>query len=278
MPIQPGLWKLYVPALLSVITGGVLFGVPKNACAQEPCTARPAGFLVLGNTNLWDRPWALTRTRSGTRALRVFDHGWNKSPSPLPVELDDGTRGTVSVVQRECSKGEDCSPYDCGCTGLNESYWIEVHRGDGRLVARKHLWAAYSNFQLVAVDLIDGPGDELLIARIPAHASPPTGWDLKIWRMAPQMSDVGDMPYLIRPLPTATASCAWWRAILTVDSVAPKPRPVSVRTEFASAACCKIVAAEQLIADLRQLHTLRFDVTRQRYVMTGPAPSAFTRD
>jgi hypothetical protein len=67
-------------------------------------------------------------------------------------------------------------------------------------------------------------------------------------------------------------------AILSVDSAAAKPRPVSVRTEFVSAACCNIVAAEQLIADLRHPHTLRFDVARQRYVMTGAAPTAFTRD
>jgi hypothetical protein len=125
--------------------------------------------------------------------LRVFDHGWKKSPAPLSVRLDDGTRGTLSVVQKECATGEDCSPYDCGCTGVNESYWIEVHRANGQLFTRKHLWAAYSNFQIAAVDLIDGPGDELLIARIPAHASPPTGWDLKIWRMSPPASDVGDM-------------------------------------------------------------------------------------
>jgi len=271
-------WKSYSLALLTVVVGAALFGVPKNACAQQPCAvSQPAGFRLVRQMDPWDQPWALTRTTTGTRALSVFDHGWEKSPSPLPVLLDDGTRGTVSVVQRRCAEGEDCSPYDCGCTGGNESYWIEVHRRDGGLVARKHLWAAYDRFQIVAVDLIDGIGDELLIARIPAHASPPTGWDLKIWRVAPEMSEVGGMPRLSRSLPSIPFSCAWWIAKLTVESMAPKPRPISVQTEFGRQGCCESVTAGNLIADLRGRHALRFDADQQRYVMTGSAPSAFTR-
>jgi hypothetical protein len=226
----------------------------------------------------WDRPWALARTPTGTSALRTFDHGWGKSPSPLPVLLDDGTRGVMSVVQRRCANGEDCSPYDCGCTGENESYWVELHRRDGQLVGRKHLWAAYDRFQIVAVDLIDGPGDELLIARIPAHASPPIGWDLKIWRVTPEMTEVGGMTHLSQSLPSLTFSCAWWMARLTVDFGAPKPRTVSVNAEFGRKDCCKLTAAEKLVADLRRPHTLRFDAALQRYAITGPAPSAFTQD
>jgi hypothetical protein len=276
---QPTPWKSYSLALLTLILGGVSFGEPKNACAQQACTEpQPVGFRLVRNMDPWDKPWALARTPTGTSALRIFDHGREKSPSPLPVQLDDGTRGTLSVVQRQCQKGEDCSPYDCGCIGRNESYWIEIHHRDGRLVGRKHLWAAYDRFQIVAVDLIDGPGDELLIARIHAHASPPTGWDLKIWRVAPQMTEVGGMTHLNQPLPSVTFSCAWWMARLTVDSTTSKPRTLSVNAEFGRQDCCKLIAAEKLIADLRRPHTLRFNATLQRYVIIGPAPSAFTRD
>ena len=261
------------------VAASATFGPPNEACAQQACAEpQTAGFRLVKNVDPWDRPWALARTPTGISALPVFDHGWGKTPAPLSIGLDDGTRGTLSVVQRRCAKGEDCSPYDCGCTGGNESYWIEVHRRDGRLVGRKHLWAAYDRFQIVAVDLIDGPGHELLIARIPAHASPPIGWDLKIWRVAPQMTEVGEMTHLNRPLPSATFSCAWWMARLTVDSTAPKPRAFSVNAEFGRTDCCKLTAAETLVAELRRPHTLQFDVTRQRYIMTGPAPSAFTRN
>jgi len=271
--------KRYFLTLVIVVAASAILWLPKEACAQQACgEPQPAGFRLVRDMDPWDRPWALARTVTGTSALRMFDHGWGKTPSPLSISLDDGTRGTLSVVQRRCAKGEDCSPYDCGCTGSNESYWIEVHRRDGRLVGRKHLWAAYDRFQIVAVDLIEKPGDELLIARIPAHASPPIGWDLKIWRVAPQMTEVGGMTHLSRPLPSVAFSCAWWMARLTVDSTAPKPRTLSVNAEFGRRDCCKLTAAEKLIADLRRPHTLQFDAVLQRYVLTGPAPSAFTQD
>lgn len=38
-----------------------------------------------------------------------------------------------------------------------------------------HLWAAYGMFDIVPVNLVDGPGDELVIVRVPLHESPPIG-------------------------------------------------------------------------------------------------------
>jgi len=264
-------------ALLTVVAGVSFFAEANHTCAQEACAEpQPAGFRLITDVDPWDRPWAFVRTAAGTSAPPVFDHGWSRTPSPLDIRLDDGALGILSVVQRQCAKGEDCSPYDCGCTGRNESYWIEVHRRDGRLVARKHLWAAHDRFQIIAVDLVDGIGDELLIARIPAHASPPIGWDLKIWQVEPRMSEVGNLPHLTRSFPTTPVSCAWWMATLTVESTAPKPRVISLRVELGRTGCCELMAAEKLVADLRRRHTLQFDGVRQRYVLAGPATYVFT--
>ncbi len=251
-------------------------------CAQRECAEpQPTGFRLLnsraGPLDPWDRPWALARTKSGTAPLRVHRFGASETSSPIPLRLDDGTTGRLHVIERECSRGEDCSPYDCGCTARAESYWIEIRRRDGSLLSRKHLWAVYARFQIVAVDLIDGPGDELLVARTPAHASPPIGWDLKIWRIGTQIAESGSLPHLTYSLPSNSAGCAWWIAMLTVDTNAAKPRDISVRTEFGRVDCCTGVSTQHA-ASLKLPHALRFDAKRQQYVLTGPAPSAFGPD
>ena len=95
----------------------------------------------------------------------------------------DNTRGTLQVVAKPCERGDDCNPYDCGCIKPEESFWIEIRRPNGQLLVRQHLWAAYEQFQIFALDITGGIGDELLIARVPGHASPPHGWELKIWNL-----------------------------------------------------------------------------------------------
>ena len=75
----------------------------------------------------------------------------------MPIRLDDGSLGTRRVETRPCGAGEDCGPYDCGCPVEHDSYWIEITGADGRVVSRMHLWAAYGAFQVVPVDIVDGP-------------------------------------------------------------------------------------------------------------------------
>ena len=41
----------------------------------------------------------------------------------------------------------------------------------------------WDGFDLVPIDLVDGSGDELVIVRIPGHASPPLGIELRIWKL-----------------------------------------------------------------------------------------------
>jgi hypothetical protein len=121
------------------------FGFSVDARAPGCVQPLPNGFHQLKDAGLrdpWDKPWALRRTPSGTSSLPVLRHSSRDAARPMPLRLDDGTTGTLVVVAKDCQLGGDCSPYDCGCTGPTESYWIEVHRADGTVIARRHLWAA----------------------------------------------------------------------------------------------------------------------------------------
>ena len=127
--------------------------------------------------------------------------------------------GTLRTEARECLESEDCSPYDCGCTGGElESVWVIVEDARHRTVARMHLWASYADYQIVPVDLIDGPGDELLIFRIPNHASPPIGFDVKIWKVGRRKAvELGSPERVAAHMPTYPFSCALYRTFFTVD-------------------------------------------------------------
>jgi hypothetical protein len=104
-------------------------------------------------------------------------------------------------------------------------------------VARLPLSAAYGVFDLVPVDLVDGPGDELVIVQIPTHASPPIGIDLRIWKLGATVS-----VDLVEPLRVAgyletierAVPCARWRVHLLLDPLAAKPRRISLVGEFAA--------------------------------------------
>ena len=112
-------------------------------------------------------------TRPSSRRTVPFRSAWTTGVT-APCELNRG----------HARRRRTATPFDCGCPLEREdSYWIEVADGRGRAVARMHLWAAYGKFQIVRSISIDGPGDELLIVRVPAHSSPPAGYDLKIWKI-----------------------------------------------------------------------------------------------
>src|SRR6185503_3067040 len=105
----------------------------------------------------------------------------------------------------------------------------EVTDGRGGLVARMHLWAAYGKFQIVPIDLVDGPGDELLIVRVPAHASPPVGYDLKIWKIGQTKPvELGGSERVANLLITFPIGCARWRTFLSIDSTEAKPRSIAL--------------------------------------------------
>lgn len=260
----------------------VLLPIWPVVSARQDCVrpGPPSGFRAFATRDgVWDRPWAFSRTKGQLATLRRFHHSGSKPLGPTPIQLDDGTRGTLRVIARRCGRDEDCSPYDCGCTIADESFWIEVRRANGDLVLRKHLWAAYERFEIVAADLLGGRGDELLIVRIPAHASPPIGWDLKIWNLASPGSEIGTMHASAWFGGAVPYSCAWWMATAIIDTDAPKPRPIHLEVDFAAADCCRLNAATvEDVAGMRRPHALRYDGRMRQYVLTGPAVKVFSRD
>ena len=229
----------------------------------------PPGFRE-PTDQFWASPWVFDQRGSPLRAL----HNAMRQTfgGPFEIRLDDGSRGTLRVESRPCVPGDDCEPVDCGCPLDYESYWVEVVDARGERAARMHLWAAYGVFDVVPVDLVGGPGDELIIVRIPAHASPPVGHDLKIWQLG-RTKPVD----LLEPVPVAglfdtqPIGCAQWRMRLVVDLASAKPRAVSLRSEFAArprpggTTICRLIDdAVARHASLQRGHVLRFERGRYR--------------
>ena len=205
----------------------LLLALPIGQPGAEQTTA---GFAELTDA-FWTQPWVVDQRGSPLSSLR---HTRPFSGEQIAIRLDDGRRGRLRVSVGPCATPAECEPFDCGCPLKDESYWIEIINADGVRIARQHLWAAYGDFDIMPVDLVDGPGDELIIVRVPGHSSPPAGHDMKIWQLRP--SKVIDLV-----VPTAVAGllesrpmgCARWRAQLIVDSAAQKPRALMQRVEFA---------------------------------------------
>jgi hypothetical protein len=248
----------------------------------EPNTRSTSDFRVLDNA-FWQGPWVFSAGRNGAVA-HLHNTMEMATNGPIPIRLDDRSTGTLRVEAAPCNSADEC-PDDCGCFA-NDSYWIDVADSKGRNVSHLHLWAAYGVFDIVPIDLIGGPGDELMIIRIPQHASPAHGPDLKIWKLSPKKPvdllarddknwklgsrpidlDTGDAVWFpvagpLRTVDTAV-SCADWRAHLFVSSKDAKPRSIALRADFATAdpSGCQLSAdgADQA-AVLRQAHMLRFE-------------------
>jgi hypothetical protein len=259
--------------IAAIVAAAGLSMMPAKAARQQlvadPCTEpRPAGF-VLRDDSFWNGPWAREAVGAASKPLAALDNT-NGQPTngPAPIRLDDGSEGTLRVESRPCTPSDDCAPYDCGCTVDRDSYWIDVADAHGRAVAHMHLWAAYGKFQIVPVDLIDGVGDELLIVRVPAHSSPPIGYDLKIWKIgATTPVEIGGSERLANTFNSLPFGCARWRDVMSIDRTAAKPRPITLQTEFGAPACCHVYAEDAAeVADLRRDHVLRFDAASGKYV------------
>ena len=254
-----------------VVTGGFAVSGPaaRQQSPAEACKeAVPAGFIPL-SAMFWDGPWAFDAGLPAEPPLNALDNSRSQSKNgPLRIRLDDGTEGSLRVEARVCGAAEVCAPIDCGCPLADESYWIDVTNAQGSVVAHMNLWAAYGMFQVIPVDLVDGPGDELLIVRVPAHAAPPIGYDLKIWKIgATRPVVLADGERVAGSMVTEPIACARWRTRLFVDRSAPKPRAIALRTEIGSAGCCRIANEDTTrVAGLRRDRTLQFDTVLGHYV------------
>jgi hypothetical protein len=220
-----------IVAIVSVHTTGQQTGDNR----LEP--RMPAGFRAF-DAAFWEGPWVSAQNGTTPKALPALHNTMGAlTNGPLPIRLDDGSTGTVRIESRPCTAADHCEPFDCGCPLPYESYWIDVDDSVGRTVAHLHLWAAYGVFDVVAVDLVDGQGDELMIIRVPAHASPRVGPDLKIWKLAPTKPiDLVDPLAVAGWLGTTkgAVSCAGWRTSLSVNLMGAKPRPIALQGEFAA--------------------------------------------
>jgi hypothetical protein len=106
-------------------------------------------------------------------------------------------------------------------------------------VTHRHLWAAYGVFDVVPVDLIDGPGDELVIVRIPNRGSPPHAPELQIWNLgsatrADLVEHVDDWFAGRFDTTEGAIPCARWRTRLFVKPNDLKPRPIALHADLAA--------------------------------------------
>jgi hypothetical protein len=221
---------------------------------QPAAEQTPAGFAELTDV-FWTQPWLVDQRGSPVSSLRHTMHP--SSGEQIAIRLDDGRRGTLRVSAGSCATPAECEPFDCGCPLKDESYWVEIMDAEGVQIARQHLWAAYGDFDIMPVDLVDGPGDELIIVRVPGHSSPPAGHDLKIWQLrANKVIDLVGATAVAGLLESRPMGCARWRAQLIVDSAAPKPRALTQRAEFAMPFSSRTDApACELTADGKERHT-----------------------
>jgi hypothetical protein len=265
--IPNGTVRLMVAVFL-LTTGAV------SATFQTPEPGACPRVLFDGvNARGWEGPWVFSRGGSNPVPFPAIAHRSMEqlTDGPIPIRLDDGTKGTLRTESRECGPGEDCAPYDCGCIGGEvESVWIEVRNAADHLVSRMHLWASYGDYQIVPVDLIDGPGDELMIFRIPNHASPPIGFDTKIWKIGgTKPMDLHGFEHVAGHLPTFPFSCATWRTFMMVALKKPKPRSIGLMTELSASEDCRCYKESRneiaQMNDIRLKSALRFDVRTRQY-------------
>jgi hypothetical protein len=256
---------LLIIALASSLSMGPAAARQQSIC-NEPV---PPGFRPLDQFS-WEGPWVFAGVGPASTALPAVDNSNGQLVNgPMRIRLDDGSDGALRVESRPCGPLEDCAPYDCGCPLDRDSYWIVVADARGRDVARMHLWAAYGKFQIVPIDLVDGVGDELVVVRVPNHASPPIGYDMKIWKPGvAKPIEIGGIERVANLLGTKPIGCARWRTFMSIDRSAAKPRSIALRTDFGATACCGIAPEEaDSIADMRRAHRLRFDSASGKYIV-----------
>ena len=187
-------------------------------------------------------PWIFEqRGTSASTPLTIRYNG--RLSSPARIQLDGATVATLSVTPAPCGQGRECEPADCGCHGVDR-FLLSIVQTNGTEVARTHLWAAYGTFDVVPLDLVDGPGDELMIVRVLGRSAPPNGHDLKILKVAAgRLVDLVEPVRIAGNLSGTPMVCGQWRSRVAVDGQARKPRPLWIRNEVIVPDGCRLDAA-----------------------------------
>jgi hypothetical protein len=222
-----------------------------------------APFVTLDDV-FWEAPWVYAQPGGRRTPLPHIDYSNDVMTGRRSVRLDGGGTGAVRIEPGPCTPADACAPPDCGCFAI-DSYWIQVVDSDGSNVGRTHLWAAYGMFKVIPVDLVDGPGDELLIVRVPARSAPPAGHDLKILKLdGAKFVELVEPHRIARNLTGRPPGCVKWRTRLFIDTERAKPRPIVLRREFAAQAGCLLYDdAKDIVSNAKAEETLRY--SRGRY-------------
>ncbi len=183
---------------------------------------------------------------------------YNPLTQDVQIRLDDGHIATLRAEQRACDPADNCEPSDCGCL-RDDSYWLTVKDTQGRVVGRVHLWAAYGDLQIIPVDLVDGPGDELLVVRMGARSSPPSGHDLKVLKLAGATPvELLSSHRIAGTLAGTPMACGRWRSRLSVNPEETKPRSIRIHQEVLIPRDCVIDNASDAEAIRKQQPVLTY--------------------
>ncbi len=251
-----------------------------SLASSRPATSADENPLQAASSCASPRPAGALALDAGFRRVPIVDVGrpLNALPGPslwavvedgsIDIRLDDLSLGKLHVERRPCS-GDECQPNDCGCPAGTDSYFLKVTGPTGKLVAQWHLWAAYGLFQVVPMDLVDGPGDEVVAVRVAQHSSPPTAQDLKIWKISGStVNDLAPAVDVESLLNTIPIGCARWRDTLSVDLHGVKPRVIELQPSVGVIPeCCTIDTTEGDAAGVLKIRHLIYDQTARRYVL-----------
>jgi hypothetical protein len=223
---------------------------------------------LISERDVWETPWVYETKGTQKTALKALGplHTVGTQAGPIPIRLDDGTTGALRVA------GGPCEPQD-HCSGPNiDSFWIDTAGSSGREIQRLHFFAAYGAFQIVPVDLVEGPGDELLILHMSEHAAPPIGYDIKIWAIdQARPRELANSEHVAGWLPVRgshrAVPCVRWKMTFSVDPATPKPRPLDVRIDVGAMNDCPIEEKTGIAVDeLQPRESLRFNVATGKFV------------
>jgi hypothetical protein len=233
--------------------------VPANTVVRNIVAFKISGAGVLEHTGFVSKekafeegPWVFDSTGASRRALPHIDHTVYPFDSrPIRIRLDDGSTGTLRAEPRPCEDKPDCK------FKSDDVYWMRIMTSTGRELTHFQIVAAYGLFQAVPVDLIGGPGDEIMMFFQGGHAVPPVGYDLHIWTAgAAGVAEIGTLHQASNSLGTMPFSCGYLRRLFSVNRAAAKPRSIRFQVILGADAACAVSSEDQIDIDAARRQTL----------------------
>ncbi len=263
-----------VARLLAIVAVGVRVVAAQSQGARPPCDDPiPAGFVDQARVS-WSGPWVFRPRSQSQDALpwvgeRPADRsGARPKSATVAIHFDDGRAGLLRIEQRDCMSGEPCASDDCCSASLNpyDSHWLIASDESGKQVFREHFWAPYELVEVVPVDLVDGPGDEVIIVRTWAHASPSVGFALEVWKVGGARPI--DLSGRVIVGTWITFPFTNWRANLVIDTAQVKPRSIEMSRQLGIVPCGTLTSVDRTeAARLGRPAKLMFDTAARKYLV-----------